>query len=259
MIERLNGQSGEAGRRMTDPSARFFSEHAELLIFGARVLKGALWTKQVEPTLTASLGKNIPMQNWEEFVSEWLLLEMTLTRTVENFLCYLKELIALIYQSKPEMLRAHSKESETLDFILKHSDMGALISAIAEKRVEQLSYRGFKDLLDYLEKQMGFTVLDSTDAVEKMTLLIEVRNLCVHNRGHVSDAAVGRVPALERYVGKRYPMDYRQVTQDREFVARCVSQIDAEAITKFSLPLALLPVAMRGLDDPGANDTEVAC
>ncbi|MDQ3686595.1 MAG: hypothetical protein M3430_13505 [Acidobacteriota bacterium] len=82
-----------------------------------------------------------------------LMAELVLCRSIDNYLVYLSQLLALIFRTKPETLK--SGEQERLDFILKHSSMDDLIGALAEKRVDKLAYMGMRDLARYFEEKLG--------------------------------------------------------------------------------------------------------
>ena len=67
-----------------------------------------------------------------DYENDRMLEELTITRTVDNYLSYISDLLALIYKSKPEMLK--SEEEERLDFILSFDNLDELRNAIAEKK-----------------------------------------------------------------------------------------------------------------------------
>jgi hypothetical protein len=73
-----------------------------------------------------------------------MFLEMMLSRATENFLTYVTELLTLVFRTRPETLR--TSETVRLDAILKHVNMEDLIHELAERRVNQLSYQGMRDL-----------------------------------------------------------------------------------------------------------------
>jgi hypothetical protein len=84
---------------------------------------------------------------------EQLLLQLVLARSVDNFLVYIADLLALIYRTRPETLR--SSESVPIELIMKHDTMDDLISTLSDMRVNELSYKGMRELSDYLRKKNG--------------------------------------------------------------------------------------------------------
>lgn len=78
---------------------------------------------------------------------------MMLTRAVDNHLAYISDLPALVLRTRPETLR--SSETIGLDTVLQHDTMDELVSELSEKRVNQLSYEGMRDLSTYLADRLG--------------------------------------------------------------------------------------------------------
>ena len=184
--------------------------------------------------------RNVPSSPRENpLVHKSLLLELVLTRTVDNFLCFVSDLLALIYKSKPEMLR--SSESEKLDFILQFTDMDQLRSAIAEKRVERLSYLGLRELCEHIESHMSFMVFEAPEDLHRAALIVELRNICTHARGVVGPTTVRRFPEMRAELGRHINLSASKVTEDRKFLEDCVFDIDLRATSKFSLPCKPLP------------------
>lgn len=163
-----------------------------------------------------------------------LIAEMLLCRVVDNFLVYIVELLALIYNTRPEMLRMG--EHIAVDEVLQHADMESLRRFIAERRVERLSYLGMRELIKSIKEQHGFDLMPSTGDLERAILLVEMRNLIVHSRGVVNRLAGARAPELSSQVGHRIPLKYDDVAGHREFLQRQVERIDAAAVRKFHLP-----------------------
>jgi hypothetical protein len=115
------------------------------------------------------------------FVFYRLMTEMALCRAVDNYLIYLTELLASIFRAKPESLR--SGEEVKLDFVLAHPTRAGLIRAIIDRKVNQLSYQGMRDLNQFLSRKLGFELFQNKDALEHAILLVEIRNIIVHARG----------------------------------------------------------------------------
>lgn len=216
----------------TSAAFAFVNEHSRLLDFASFSQRAFVDLIKSE---IAEQGK--PSDTRQS--NEMMLHELILTRTVDNFLCFISDLLALIYKTKPEMLR--SSEQERVDFILRFSDMNQLCTAIAEKRVERLSYLGLKELAEYIETHMAFELFESKDELDNAAILVEMRNICVHSRGCVGSISARRFPQLLNQVGKRIDLSYDTVTANRKFLENCVFDIDVRATEKFSLPAAAIP------------------
>jgi hypothetical protein len=213
----------------TSAASAFIAEHSRLIdfaLFCARVVVDKL---------------KIPTHeiDGDPLAHDPLLQELILTRTVDNFLCFISDLLALIYKAKPEMLR--SSEQERVDFVLQFSDMDQFRAAVAEKRVERLSYLGLKELAEYIDSHMSFQLFESPEFLNKAAVLVEMRNICVHSRGRVSSISARRFPELKAQLGKRIDLSYESVTSNRKFLENCVFDIDVRATNKFSLPARQVP------------------
>lgn len=162
-----------------------------------------------------------------------LLLELLLCRAVDNFLTYTSEILALIYRSRPETLR--SNETERLDVILQYNSMDELVAALAEKRVNELSYLGLERLSNHLYKRLGFSLFELTDALTRAVRIVELRNLITHNRGVLNDRFLSRVSNFPARVGESVILEMRTVLDDINFLSRSVKDMDTRAAAKFSL------------------------
>jgi hypothetical protein len=162
-----------------------------------------------------------------------IVLEMMLSRGVENFLTYLSELLGMIFRIRPETMR--SSDTVRLDAVLRHSSMDEFISYLAEKRVSQLSYQGMKDLSSYLSKSLSFTILPEKQDLDNAVRIIECRNLIVHNRGIVNAIFCERLAGVTTPIGKPLGLEYREIQNDIGFLTQCVFFIDALAVKKSDL------------------------
>ena len=234
---------------MTLAGARFAVEHSRLLNFVVFFSEASVRRRHnlfekgsQRQSQTPSEGDQIA--GAREFLLELdshqeLIHEVVLTRVVDNFLCFITDFLALTYKAKPEMLK--SSEQERLDFIFQHSDMDELRTAVAEKRVERLAYLGLRELADYIKGHMGFDLFPVPADLEKASLIVEFRNVIVHNRGHISAASARRFPSLKTQIGCRVKIPYDQLRELRQFLENAVLDIDIRAICKFSLEGAPLP------------------
>jgi hypothetical protein len=149
-------------------------------------------------------------------------------------------LLALVYKSRPETLR--SAEQERLDFILQFESMDELRTAVAEKRVERLSYLGLRDLAVHLRNTMSFDLFPESADEERAALLVEYRNLFVHARGVVTTTSARKVKALQHLVGTRVQIKPSSLRETRQFLENAVIDADVRAAQKFSLEVQPLPV-----------------
>ncbi len=164
-----------------------------------------------------------------------LLNEIMLSRTADNFLSYLSDLLSMIYKARPEMMKSNEKES--LEFILQYQTMDELRGAIAERKVERLAYLGLRDLDAQLEGHMGFKLFEDPVEAYRAALVVEFRNLLTHNRGVVSPLSGRRFTQLTPLVGTRLKFTSEEIRDWRKALEHAVFDIDSRAAQKFALPV----------------------
>ncbi|HWY46435.1 MAG TPA: hypothetical protein VNX70_03570 [Bryobacteraceae bacterium] len=164
-----------------------------------------------------------------------LLTEMSLCRVVDSFLTYLTELLSLIFASRPETLR--SGDQVRLDFVLAHPTRAALIKAIIDRQVNQLSYQGMNELAQFLSNRLGFRLFPTDVALQRAILVIEIRNLIVHARGIANDTFLQRVPKSSISAGSRIKLTIQDIRNHMAFLAQSVADIESRAHNKFGVKL----------------------
>jgi hypothetical protein len=121
-----------------------------------------------------------------------LLLEMILSRAVDEFTTYLSEIIRAALTQKPEILK--TRELLRLDYVLRFDSLGELTRELIDRKVADLSYRGFQDLLDWLNKKLGINIRSHAFKTESIVEIIETRNLIAHNGSRVGEKYLKKVP-----------------------------------------------------------------
>jgi hypothetical protein len=170
----------------------------------------------------------------------YLILQMILCRTVDNFLTYLTDLLVLIFRARPETMR--SKETEMLKDVLQFSEMSDLVSYLADKRVMKLAFQSFDDLAKDVEKRTGLPISTDHDTLRYIAIAIEIRNLIVHNRGRVNRRFQDRMKKLDptatqEAIGHEFVYSYRGILELIQQLESAVRNLDPRAATKSGLPL----------------------
>ena len=243
-------------KQMSDPCSRFFHHHDELWGFiffitqlathtdeGAKIAAEALHhgasdeeKEDLKETMERGAGAIKVLRRFRQLIYQTMV-----CRAVDNYLTYIAELLALIFRTRPETLK--SNEMVRFDELLQHSKMEDFIGALAEKRVEKLSYKGIRDMSSYFQERLGLELFDSEDDLKRAVFLIEVRNIIVHNRGIVNRIFKSRVPwfpaELGEYIKLKRDDDHLEndVFANVTFLAKSVCDIDQRAAEKFRLPL----------------------
>jgi|SRR5208337_2359712 len=165
---------------------------------------------------------------------EALICEMAVCRVVDNYLIYVSDLLALIFSARPETLK--SSELVTLEFVLANRTTSQLINALVRRKVDQLSYQGMKELLDFCSNRLKFPLFKEQDDLIKAILLIETRNIIVHNRGLVNDTFLQRVKDSGLTKGDQIRLVWQEVLNYANFLSSSVSSLEYEARQKFGIP-----------------------
>lgn len=169
---------------------------------------------------------------------ENLLSQMAYSRSVDNFILYLKNILAEIIEVKPQLLK--SGEKQRLDYILNFDDIVELRRALADKKIESLFYSGFKDIFDFYESRIGITLSDKTDDIEKFILMTKIRNLIVHNGGKINYEFKEDFPKYPLEVGESLRFSFKKILEENYFILKSVDSIDSKITSKFGL--SLIPV-----------------
>lgn len=158
---------------------------------------------------------------------------MIFCRLIENFQAYLKDILTEVVLSKPDILK--SKESERLDYILGFENYKDLIRALSEKKIEELSYKGFDDLSQFFETRLGISPFIEGD-IEFLKVRIKERNLIVHNRAKLNKQFVKDAKLDESFIGREINPTFEAIIALLSFLNNEAVLIDDKISSKFSLP-----------------------
>lgn len=230
---------------MTQPCFRFFKEHRSL-----KNLLPFIFSVIETPYAIEQAIKDGFLRDSEDFEKMkdltlagkpgQVFLGMTWASAVNNFLTYISELMTLLFTTRPETLK--SKETVAVEAILEYKDdMDGFISHIAEAKVNQLSYKGMRDLADYFSERFGFLLFKKEEDLDDAVFYVEMRNLIVHNRAVVSRLCTTRIPRLAGQEGTQVVFDRHHIEELTDFLAKSVADIDIRAAQKWNLPQEASP------------------
>jgi len=235
---------------VSDPCKLFFCDYVRYMTFVDTIFRIAQTADKSSQGLVAALSalsadKEVAVAfaaEAEEGIGADILLgvyatlvaEMLWCRGVDNFLTYVAQLIGLVFRTRPETLR--SSKTETLETMLKFKSMEELVDYVAEKRVYDLTFRGMRDLRGTLLRELDFDLFPVDERLDRAVLIIEDRNLIVHNRGVINDVYVRRTAAEWAKVGGRQIVALLCAQRCMRFLAHAASDIDQRAVHKFGLP-----------------------
>lgn len=184
------------------------------------------------------------------------LLEMFLSRIVDNFQVYLTEIIRMVLLKRPEILSGRKQEI-SLGYILGFNSIESLTQEIIETRVNSLSYDGFGEIEAWCTRR-GIPLVVPDGDRDKVVELIAIRNLIVHNRGVVDDRFLKAVPSSGFREGEKRKLDGYYFFASLDLLNRIVSVSDGAIGGKFDLPRVEVPKELKARAElrwPKTEDT----
>ena len=180
-----------------------------------------------------------------------ILLEMFVSRLVDNFQSYLVDLIRLVLRSRPTMLST-SQQSLTLEELLKYGSIEELVHDVIERKVNSLSYEGFTELHAWCADR-GIPLQVSGQSRIAVIELIATRNVIAHNRGIVDERYVRIVGSPRFALGAHRALEVDDLFDALGILHRVVFETDEAAIQTFGLSSTTMVEEKRG-HEPEASD-----
>lgn len=158
-------------------------------------------------------------------------------RAADNFICYLSEIIQSAMRKKPELLK--SNEQVRIEDILRFSNQRDLISFLVDRKLNELTYGGIREIEKFLEDRTGITLVSNDEERATLSFAIELRNIYTHNRGVVNDIFVRRLSGVQHgyklQKGKRFHAEFETVIQLSNNMASLAIRLDDQFNSKFKL------------------------
>ena len=119
--------------------------------------------------------------------------------------------------------------------MLKFKDMDDFVSYIAEKRVHELSYKGMREILEFLEKKHGLKIDCCNSKLATAIEFIEVRNIVVHNAGFVNDLFIKKTKRNDLILGQPFPLNMQYFSNTQQDFRDVAESIDKAILEHFNL------------------------
>ena len=156
--------------------------------------------------------------------------ELLFVSIVDNFQCYLTELLAAIYDVKPQLLSNKSTQNE---IIFQFDDISELKKFIVSRAVLGLGYKSIDDLDEYFKSFLKFSLIETKFQKHRLNRFIQIRNIITHNRGKINHQFVSKCGAKHDRVGDDVIIPYLNSVD--KYLISLASQIDGRAIEKFDI------------------------
>ena len=184
------------------------------------------WEANKQPTFKK-------LQSFGEFQSENICI-----RSVDNFLAYISETIQMCMKSRPEMLR--SREMISIEDVLRFGEYDSLIEFLVERKINELSYGGIREVNSFLTDRTGINLWSSDEERSLLGISVELRNLYTHNRGVVNDTFLrktkGASHSYQFIRGKRFHADFDEIVTLTNNMFTISVRLDCEVSNKYDLP-----------------------
>ncbi|MFB8383058.1 hypothetical protein [Streptomyces rubiginosohelvolus] len=231
----------------TEAACRFYSQHARDMQYAA---SAGLIFEQYE-MLVRSIGSTFsdvapdgdPEKLFPEFYAQSRRMKETVekltpvsaefgvTRSVENFLVYVSDVISEVLTVCPHLLK--SQEQVTLEDVLQHGTIADFVSWAAEKRVAQLSFQGLDDIAHYVTKRLGLNLHQDEDDWVSLKKGVQLRNLIVHRRSRVDERFIRLTGEKGLVRGSSYSTAMPDYVRTARSAMKIVSEFDARVAHKF--------------------------
>ncbi|MEU7160631.1 hypothetical protein [Streptomyces chrestomyceticus] len=159
--------------------------------------------------------------------------ELGLTRCVENFLCYVADIITETLIARPQLLK--TQEQVSLEEVLEHESIEGFISWAAERRVAQLSFKGLEEIAQYIKKRLGLELHQEEVDWLKLKKGVALRNLIVHRRGIIDQRFIYTTGQKDLAKGSAYKTTMRDYVRTAESAMKIVGEFDVKVASKFSI------------------------
>ncbi|MGW3943881.1 hypothetical protein [Streptomyces phaeochromogenes] len=160
-------------------------------------------------------------------------LEMAQARSVDNFLTYISDILTQAIVTRPDLLK--TQEQVTLEEVLSHSSLEEFVRWAAERRVNQLAFKGLSDIAEYVEKRLGMKLHSSDDDWKSLKESVAVRNPTVHRRGVVDERFLWTVKTATAKAGERFLVPIELLASTMKCTMRVVRDFDERVAQKFDI------------------------
>ena len=160
-----------------------------------------------------------------------LLAEFLITRAVDNFQCYLAEVLATVFRARRETLRSFEKVKA--EDVLACASIEEFILRMADSKAEELSYGGVKKMTTFMTNELRLAISETEDCIPRATEAIAIRNVIVHNRGKVNEHFVQMTGCKDLKKGDTVPIDLERAEVWRASLDEYAKLIDRAVMAKF--------------------------
>lgn len=248
----------------TEPFYRFAAEYMDIIQLFLFIITTATQMDQMQNTARKALAPrdtSVPKTSYAfTRVSYGYLLSRNLVTTmINNFSSYLSEVIQAAVSKRSEVLR--SSEKLSTEEILQFTRVSDIVAYIADKKVNELSYGGLREMERFIAERLGLQLFATDDERKLLTIFIELRNITTHNRSIVNDLFLKRVgthkfKTFSFTLGETHHVDFDEFLILAKNAMDVATRLDQQLIIKFKPPKRNLQKKLKTFFD--ARDKSMA-
>jgi hypothetical protein len=199
--------------------------------FGAAIHEVA--TLMWAVTMNTALLKDKGLPFHKEAVGETLV-GLCLCRMIDICLKYVSDALRLVYSKYPGGI-AELNDKIDVRLVFQVGSMEELRAELLERKVTKLSYSSLKALDKYLLKNLTVSLFPDEESKNIACLLVDVRNLIVHNAGIVNRKFKEEHPESPAPLGSRVSLGAFENEGNASFLIDWIMDLDVRLIQKFDL------------------------
>lgn len=161
-------------------------------------------------------------------------LEIMVCRNVEAFDYYITQMLRQVFTRRPEILRA-SDYSIQMSEVLQCRNIDEIIQRAAEKKVQELSYKGLSDIIKYLNSHLKLNFDEKTPHFQEALETFQARNIIVHNSCIINEVYVQRTGKKDLKAGDLYPLTEDYFVNATGSLIVVGARLDAKFVSHFKL------------------------
>ena len=161
------------------------------------------------------------------------LLELFIGRAIDQFQTYVVSIIREVLRKRPEILSS-STYSLDVKSIFEHSTIDSLVRDLVERKVDDLSYRGFEELAGWCRKQ-GIPLVVPSGSLDQVIELIATRNAIAHNGGVIDHKYLATVKNPRFKIGEIRVLEVDDLLGTTSLLGEVVGATDSLAVSSFGL------------------------
>ena len=209
--------------------------HRSFMVCGAAAHEGAY---QIAHSLLEDSLKIENDQKNDEFqiklddsmITSLMLNDIFFVSAVDNFNCYLSEIIILILNVDPRPIYGKKIDAK-LAFSI--SDIQSLRQEFIDMKVLELGYQKIDELSDFLLKNFEISALSNRLTSLRLNRIVQVRNIISHNRGVANRLFMERSASKTDHIGTHVKAGH--AIRAASYLETLIEKIDREAVSKFEI------------------------